>query len=88
MKSVGAIAEAWVSMPPASRRSLFRTGRHERHRLAPGGNRQITGRCTSSRSPVAGSTETRAYLQRKEAEGKSRMEAMRRLERHLARHYH
>jgi transposase len=32
--------------------------------------------------------ETRAYLQRKEAEGKSRMEAMRCLKRHLARRYY
>jgi hypothetical protein len=31
--------------------------------------------------------ETRACLQRKEAEGKTRMEAMRCLERHLARGY-
>jgi hypothetical protein len=31
---------------------------------------------------------TRAYLQRKEAEGKTRMKAMRRLKRHLARPYH
>jgi hypothetical protein len=32
--------------------------------------------------------ETRAYLQRKEAEGKTRMEAMRCLKRHLARRYY
>jgi transposase len=32
--------------------------------------------------------ETRAYLARKEAEGKSRIEAIRCLKRHLARHYH
>jgi dihydrofolate reductase len=32
--------------------------------------------------------ETRAYLARKEAEGKSRIEAMRCLKRHLARRYH
>jgi transposase len=31
---------------------------------------------------------TRAYLQRKEAEGKTRIEAMRCLKRYLARHYH
>jgi hypothetical protein len=31
---------------------------------------------------------TRAYLQRKEAEGKTRIEAMRCLKRHLARRYH
>jgi hypothetical protein len=31
---------------------------------------------------------TRAYLARKEAEGKSRIEAMRCLKRHLARRYH
>jgi transposase len=32
--------------------------------------------------------ETRAYLQRKEAEGKTRMEAMCCLKRHLARRYY
>jgi len=32
--------------------------------------------------------ETRAYLARKESEGKSRIEAMRCLKRHLARHDH
>lgn len=32
--------------------------------------------------------KTQAYLQRKEAEGKSRMEAMRCLKRHLARRYY
>ena len=39
----------------------------------------------SSRSPAGANPETRAYLQRKEAEGKTRMEAMRCLKRHLAR---
>jgi hypothetical protein len=43
----------------------------------------------SSRSPAdAWTTETRAYLQRKEAEDKTRMEAMRCLKRHLARRYY
>jgi hypothetical protein len=48
-----------------------------------------TGHCTSSRSRGGRiDPETRVYLARKEAEGKSRMEAMRCLKRHLARHYH
>jgi len=65
------------------------SGRHDRHRLDRGGNRQI------NRAPhVIAITrgrldpETRAYLQRKEAEGKTHMEAMRCLKRHLARHYY
>jgi transposase len=65
------------------------SGRHDRHRLDRGGNRQM------NRAPhVIAITrgrldpETRAYLQRKEAEGKTRMEAVRCLKRHLARRYH
>jgi transposase len=65
------------------------SGRHERHRLDRGGNRQLN-RALHVIAITRGriDPETRAYLQRKEAEGKSRMEAMRCLKRHLARHYH
>jgi transposase len=65
------------------------SGRHDRHRLDRGGNRQIN-RALHIIAITRGrlDPETRAYLQRKEAEGKSRMEAMRCLKRHLARHYH
>jgi transposase len=63
------------------------SGRHDRHRLDRGGNRQLN-RATSSQSHAAASTQTRAYLARKEAEGKSRIEAMRCLERHVARKYY
>lgn len=47
-----------------------------------------TARCTSSITRGRIDPETRAYLQRKEAEGKSRIEAMRCLKRHLARRYY
>lgn len=46
------------------------------------------GLCMSSHHPRGLDPETRAYLQRKEAEGKTRMEAMRCLKRHLARRYY
>lgn len=54
------------------------SGRHERHRLDRGGNRQLN-RALHVIAITRGriDPETRAYLQRKEAEGKSRMEAMR-----------
>lgn len=63
------------------------SGRHDRHRLDRGGNRQIN-RALHVIAITRGrlDPETRAYLQRKEAEGKSRIEAMRCLKRHLARH--
>jgi transposase len=65
------------------------SGRHDRHRLDRGGNRQIN-RALHIIAITRGrlDPETRAYLQRKEAEGKTRMEAMRCLKRHLARRYH
>jgi len=71
---------AGVAPIPAS------SGKTNRHRLARGGNRQLNaalhrwavtaGRCDP---------ETIDYLARKEAEGKSRREALRCLKRHLAR---
>jgi Transposase IS116/IS110/IS902 family len=65
------------------------SGRHDRHGLDRGGNRQLNRALhiialTCGRPGPA----TREYLARKEAEGKSRMEAMRCLKRHVARHYH
>lgn len=64
-------------------------GRQDRHRLDRGGNRQLN-RALHVIAITRGriDPETRAYLQRKEAEGKTRMEAMRCLKRHLARRYH
>lgn len=71
---------AGVAPIPAS------SGRRDRHRLHRGGNRQLN-RALHIIAITRGrlDPETRAYLQRKEAEGKSRMEAMRCLKRHLAR---
>jgi transposase len=65
------------------------SGRHNRHRLDRGGNRQLN-RALHVIAITRGRMDpgTRAYLARKEAEGKSRIEAMRCLKRHLARHYH
>jgi transposase len=62
------------------------SGRTVRHRLDRGGNRQINcalhrlAVCKARRDP-----DTAAYLARKQAEGKSRREALRCLKRHLAR---
>ena len=63
--------------------------RHNRHRLDRGGNRQLN-RALHVIAITRGriDPETRAYLARKEAEGKTRMEAMRCLKRHLARRYY
>jgi transposase len=74
---------AGVAPIPAS------SGRRDRHRLHRGGNRQLN-RALHIIAITRGrlDPETRAYLQRKEAEGKSRMEAMRCLKRHLARRYY
>ncbi|MFZ1155252.1 MAG: IS110 family transposase [Solirubrobacteraceae bacterium] len=65
------------------------SGRRDRHRLDRGGNRQLN-RALHIIAITRGRLDpaTRAYLARKEAEGKTRMEAMRCLKRHLARHYH
>ncbi|MFZ2052419.1 MAG: IS110 family transposase [Solirubrobacteraceae bacterium] len=74
---------AGVAPIPAS------SGRRDRHRLHRGGNRQLN-RALHVIAITLGRIDpaTRAYLARKEAEGKSRIEAMRCLKRHLARHYH
>lgn len=62
------------------------SGRRDRHRLDRGGNRQLN--CALHRLAVNKGRldpETATYLARKQAEGKSRMEALRCLKRHLAR---
>jgi transposase len=65
------------------------SGKRDRHRLHRGGNRRMNHALhiiaiTRARRDLA----TEAYLQRKEAEGKTRMEALRCLKRHLARRFH
>ena len=62
------------------------SGNTNRHRLDRGGNRQINAaihRIAVTRARCH--PETRAYLDRKRAEGKSTREAIRCLKRHLAR---
>ena len=62
------------------------SGRRDRHRLDRGGNRQLNlalHRLAVNRARH--DPATAAYLARKQAEGKSRMEALRCLKRHLAR---
>jgi transposase len=62
------------------------SGKHQRHRLNRSGNRQLN--CALHRIAVTQGRlhpPARAYLARKEAEGKSRREALRCLKRHLAR---
>jgi transposase len=62
------------------------SGRTTRHRLDRGGNRQLN--CALHRLAISKARldpETAAYLARKQAEGKTRREALRCLKRHLAR---
>jgi transposase len=62
------------------------SGRQRRHRLNRSGNRQLN--CALHRIAVTQGRHhppARAYLERKQAEGKSRREALRCLKRHLAR---
>jgi transposase len=62
------------------------SGQTRRHRLDRGGNRQLN--CALHRLAVSKGRldpDTAAYLSRKQAEGKSRREALRCLKRHLAR---
>ena len=71
---------AGVAPVPAS------SGRRDRHRLDRSGNRQLN--CALHRIAVAQGRvhpPAREFLARKQAEGKSRMEALRCLKRHLAR---
>jgi transposase len=75
--------QAGVAPIPAS------SGERQRHRLHRGGDRQLnralhTIALTRARFDPA----TRAYIERRIAEGKTRREAMRCLKRHLARHFH
>jgi transposase len=74
---------AGVAPIPAS------SGKTQRHRLHRGGDRQLNHALhiiALTRSRL--DPETRAYLARKRAEGKSHREAMRCLKRHLARRFH
>jgi transposase len=62
------------------------SGKHQRHRLDRGGNRQLN--CAVHRIAVTQGrvhAPARAYLERKQSEGKSRREALRCLKRQLAR---
>ena len=62
------------------------SGTHRRHRLDRGGNRQLN--CALHRIAITQARAhppARAYLERKQAEGKSRREALRCLKRQLAR---
>jgi transposase len=65
------------------------SGRRDRHRLHRGGDRQLNRALhviAITRARV--DPQTRAYLERKRAEGKTSREALRCLKRHLARHVH
>jgi transposase len=65
------------------------SGKHQRHRLDRGGNRQLN--CALHRIAVTQGRvhpPARAYLERKQSEGKTRREAIRCLKRQLARTVH
>jgi transposase len=65
------------------------SGRKDRHRLHRGGDRQLNRALhTIAVTRARIDPQTRAYLERKRAEGKSRREALRCLKRHLARQVH
>lgn len=65
------------------------SGKRQRHRLHRGGDRQLNRALhTIAITRARRDPETRAYLDRKIAEGKSRNEALRCLKRHLARRFH
>jgi transposase len=65
------------------------SGRRDRHRLHRGGDRQLNRALHMIAITRAGhDAETRSYLKRKMAEGKTRTEAIRCLKRHLARRFH
>jgi transposase len=75
--------QAGVAPIPAS------SGRVDRHRLHRGGDRQLN--CALHMIAITKARfdpQTKAYLERKRAEGKSRREALRCLKRHLARKIH
>ena len=79
--------ERIVRVAPKHMAGARRSSRNtKRHRLDPGGNRQLN--CALHRLAVNKARycpDTAAYLARKQAEGKSRKEAIRCLKRHLAR---
>ena len=65
------------------------SGKRDRHRLHRGGDRQLNRALhTIAITRAQRDPETRAYLDRKIAEGKTRKEAIRCLKRHLARRFH
>ena len=65
------------------------SGRRDRQRLHRGGDRQLNRALHMiAITRAARDPETRAYLDRKIAEGKTRKEAIRCLKRHLARRFH
>jgi transposase len=84
---IGRVAtDAKLARTAASAPIPASSGRTDRHRLDRGGNRQLN--CALHRLAVSKARldpETAAYLARKQAEGKSRREALRCLKRHLAR---
>jgi transposase len=92
-KLVGEIAgtdrfagEARLAMHAGTAPLPASSGKRQRHRLNRSGNRQLN--CALHRIAVTQGRchpPARAYLARKEAEGKSRKEALRCLKRHLAR---
>jgi transposase len=79
-------AEAQLAMHAGAAPLPASSGNKDRHRLNRSGNRQLN--CALHRIAVTQGRHhppARAYLARKEAEGKSRIEALRCLKRHLAR---
>jgi transposase len=65
------------------------SGQRDRHRLDRGGDRQLNYALhVIAITRAQYDPQTKAYLARKEAEGKTKKGALRCLKRHLARHFH
>jgi transposase len=65
------------------------SGQRDRHRLHRGGDRQLNRALhTIAITRARFDPETKAYLARKQADGKTKKEALRCLKRHLARRFH
>jgi transposase len=65
------------------------SGQRDRHRLDRGGDRQLNYALhVIAITRARHDPQTKAYLARKEAEGKTKKGALRCLKRHLARHFH
>ncbi len=80
------LPESWIARHAGTAPIPASSGNTQRHRLHRGGNRQLNRALhIIALSRARTDPETRIYLDRKHAEGKTKLEAIRCLKRHLAR---